>query len=72
MAVLNSRDGEALYEAEGKPDLVLVLGGDGTFLRAVRMFADDQVPLVGINTGHLGFLTRIEADGLEERLQAIM
>lgn len=54
------------------PDLVVVLGGDGTFLRASRCFIADQVPLVGVNTGHLGFLTRIEANKVDEYFQAIL
>lgn len=45
-----------------KPELVLVLGGDGTFLRAADCFASQSVPMVGVNTGTLGFLTRIAAD----------
>jgi NAD+ kinase len=52
--------------------LVIVVGGDGTFLRAVRCFARLQVPLVGVNAGHLGFLTRIEATRIEPCLEAIM
>ncbi len=44
------------------PDLVIVLGGDGTFLRAADCFAAQGVPMVGVNTGTLGFLTRIAAD----------
>lgn len=55
-----------------KPDLILVLGGDGTFLRAVRCFVKDQIPMVGINTGHLGFLTRIEANKVNLYLEAIL
>lgn len=38
------------------PDLILVLGGDGTMLHAIREFWEERVPFVGLNTGHLGFL----------------
>lgn len=58
-------------EAE-KVDMVFVLGGDGTVLRAAQHFVSREVPLVGINTGTLGFLTRIEADKLVDHLKAIM
>lgn len=54
------------------PDLVLVLGGDGTFLRAARKFVLRAVPLVGINTGALGFLTHIEADRLKFYLNLLI
>jgi len=40
-----------------KPDLVIVLGGDGTYLEAVRMLEGQRVPLLGFNMGSLGFLT---------------
>lgn len=55
-------------EAEN-PDLVVVLGGDGTFLRAARRFVHNGVPLVGVNTGTLGFLTHIDVARLDDYLQ---
>ena len=55
-----------------KPDVVMVVGGDGTFLRAARMFVHNNIPLVGINTGTLGFLTHIEAERLEHYLEMLV
>lgn len=42
--------------ASSTPNLVLVLGGDGTMLRAIREHWQLRVPFIGLNTGHLGFL----------------
>lgn len=70
--VLPSRECPVIHQGQNHPELIVVLGGDGTFLRAARCFARDQVPLVGVNTGHLGFLTRIEANKVEEYLTTIL
>ena len=42
-------------------DLVLVFGGDGTFLRAAHLVRDAKVPLLGVNLGRLGFFSELEA-----------
>lgn len=39
------------------PDVILAVGGDGTYLRATRSFQHHQIPVVGVNLGSLGFLT---------------
>src|SRR5690349_1782651 len=49
-------------------DALVVLGGDGTFLRAARATAEVDVPLLGVNLGKVGFLSKIEANELEETL----
>jgi len=46
-------------------EILLILGGDGTILRAVSALATTDVPLLGVNTGKVGFLARAEADQLE-------
>ncbi|RYZ83112.1 MAG: NAD(+)/NADH kinase [Proteobacteria bacterium] len=50
---------KAIKTAAGldKIGLIIALGGDGTYLRAVRILAGRQIPIVGINMGSLGFLT---------------
>ncbi len=46
-------------------DVLVVLGGDGTFLRAAQAVAQVDVPLLGVNLGKVGFLSRAEANELE-------
>ncbi len=63
---------QANLELEGIPfdrkkipkdtECILVVGGDGTLLRAARNIAERDIPLIGINTGHLGYLCELEAD----------
>jgi NAD+ kinase len=52
-------------------DALVVLGGDGTFLRAARAVAEVDVPLLGINLGKVGFLSKAEAGDLETVLERI-
>jgi NAD+ kinase len=47
------------------PDLAIVLGGDGTMLRALTRFLGTGVPVLGVNFGRVGFLTSIPPDELE-------
>ena len=52
--------------------LAVVIGGDGTVLRAARVLAHRQIPIVGVNQGKLGFLTRIEGDRLKSKLSQLI
>lgn len=47
-------------------DLMICLGGDGSFLRAVRYIRSSGVPILGINTGRLGFLTNISKEAIAD------
>lgn len=53
------------YSDDLKIDLVIVLGGDGTYLEAVRMTAGRPIPFIGVNLGSLGFLTANRAEDLD-------
>ncbi|MFW5487027.1 MAG: NAD(+)/NADH kinase [Desulfovibrio sp.] len=54
------------------PDLVLVLGGDGTFISAARETLHREIPLLGVNQGKVGFLTAVEQRQWQTVLQDIL
>lgn len=51
---------------------ILVLGGDGTLLRAARELADRKIPFLGINLGHLGYLAEIEKQSIQAALEKLI
>lgn len=53
-------------------DVVIVVGGDGTFLATARAVVNDQIPLIGVNLGRLGFLVDISPDELATHLDLIL
>jgi NAD+ kinase len=57
--------------AEGA-ELVIVLGGDGSLLRAAEFARPARTPLIGVNLGHIGFLAEAEPDGLTETVDRIV
>ncbi len=61
--------GIELIEDGERPDVCVVLGGDGSILYALRHFADTRVPVFGVNFGTIGFLAAVERDELEEGLR---
>jgi len=69
-AVELKRDAKAdmVTELLKQADLILTLGGDGTFLAGARVAAPRDIPVLGVNHGHLGFLTEIEADEMSAGL----
>ena len=53
-------------------EVVMVLGGDGTILKAAEVVRDSATPLLGINLGHVGFLAESERDGLSEAVHRVV
>jgi NAD+ kinase len=60
-----AQDFDALCRELTTTDFLVVLGGDGTFLRAARAVIQVDVPLLGVNLGKVGFLSKVEANELE-------
>ena len=52
-------------------DLMISVGGDGTFLKSVDYVRDSEIPVLGINTGRLGFLANVAKDQIQEALSLI-
>ncbi|MCB0466070.1 MAG: NAD(+)/NADH kinase, partial [Aequorivita sp.] len=55
-------------ELDSSFDLFFSIGGDGTILKAITFVADLGIPIVGINTGRLGFLATIQKEEMTESL----
>lgn len=62
LALLKARGDEVTDELTPDVDMVISLGGDGTFLKAAEKVGASGIPIVGINTGHLGFLADVSTD----------
>ena len=62
---------DRIGEALGATDVVFVLGGDGTFLRTARAIGGSGVPALGVNLGRVGFLAKVEPEGLERALEQV-
>ena len=59
-------------EAADGAELVIVLGGDGTLLRAAELSRPAKVPLIGVNLGHVGFLAEAEPAGLADLVTKVV
>jgi NAD+ kinase len=65
------RTSRAEAEAAGDPDLLVTLGGDGTFLRGARVAAVSEAAVLGVDLGKVGFLTEVPASEVEAALRAV-
>ena len=61
------------YEAlKNKADFLFSIGGDGTLLKAVTYVRDSDIPILGINTGRLGFISSVSADQIDEAINDVL
>jgi NAD+ kinase len=61
----------AFDETDFSADLCISIGGDGTFLQAAAYVGNKSIPIIGINTGHLGFLADVPPNLIEEAFHSL-
>nr|WP_321244555.1 NAD kinase [uncultured Psychroserpens sp.] len=71
-AIKNSSAVQKFSKLDESYDLLISVGGDGTILRAITLVRDFSIPIVGINTGRLGFLATIQTDEIETAIEHIL
>lgn len=62
----------AVFEVGMRPDAIIVLGGDGTMLRAARDLVEEEIPLLGVNLGSLGYLAEVEKSNITSALNDLI
>lgn len=68
----NTEDDASARAFTGGLDLVVAVGGDGTFLRAAHLASRDDVPVLGVKVGRMGFLTEVEPDAASDLLDRVL
>ena len=67
-----SLDGVEVFDGNDfEADFTVSMGGDGTFLKTASMVGEKQIPIIGVNTGRLGFLADINPPEIDPMVQAI-
>lgn len=70
---INDQDGRIVPETiPPKVDMAIVIGGDGTLIRAARDLFGRNIPLLGVNMGTLGYLTEVELGDIEDAIDQIV
>jgi NAD+ kinase len=69
--VAKERGVELVGDGDESPDIAVVLGGDGTMLRALARYLGRNVPVFGVNFGRVGFLASLTPDRLEEGIARV-
>lgn len=68
-------DGEQIRRIREIPsdtDAVIVLGGDGTFIQSAGILAPKKIPMLGVNTGHLGYLAEVDKENITPALDKLL
>lgn len=69
--LMNCETFSGLSDFDKTSDLVISIGGDGTFLESIPYVVKSDIPVIGINSGRLGFLANISKEDIREAFEAI-
>ena len=76
--IKNLFEGEKIFaditkstQMDNTADFAVIVGGDGTFLKAARFYAPKEVPILGVNLGRLGFLAQVNTNKIESTIKQI-
>lgn len=69
---LNLREYKSFEDADSEVEFALSVGGDGTFLTTAAAIIDTNIPVLGINYGHLGFLAEVETKDVDSILDQLI
>ena len=67
-----SKSISSFEELDKSFDLLISIGGDGTILKAITFVKDLSIPIIGVNSGRLGFLAKIQIDNIEQVIEEII
>lgn len=67
---LNEAEFEVSEELEENTELIISIGGDGSFLQTIHKFDFSPIPVIAINTGHLGFFAELSPEKIDEFIRA--
>ena len=67
-----SKSISSFEELDKSYDLLISIGGDGTILKAITFVKDLSIPIIGVNSGRLGFLAKIQIDNIEQVIEEII
>jgi len=70
--ISSSWDEENIRDQLHETNLVLSIGGDGTILRVARAVTTQETPILGVNVGHLGFMTEFRAEDIVDNLPLVI
>ena len=63
---------KSFLDLDSSFDIMFTIGGDGTFLRSATHIRDLNIPILGINTGRLGFLANVPKDAIQESIELVL